>query len=207
MFKWICFAAGLIVSLIALILLYQIKVDVAQKLESAKLTIDKSNQTLTTVNQKLPEIVAEIKKGTAALSDLAEDVELIKSVAGIDNDEPSRGIRSLAVYANEIQKRLASGTEGKDAIIMIEEIIGSDLKRVESVEEFLVGLNREMVSIILPLAKSKQEILYRATHSGPPRRKPFYLKFGDDEPVPLQEWIEKNHPESADLPNFKDDSK
>ena len=60
-----------------------------------------------------------------------------------------------------------------------------------------------MISLILPLSKSRQEVLYRATHSGPPRRKPYYIRFPDDEPVKLEEYIRRHHPESAALSAYE----
>lgn len=88
-------------------------------------------------------------------------------------------------------------------MILIEEVFGSGLKKTDTAEEFLVGLNKEMVAVILPLAKSKQEILYRACHSGPPRRKPFHIQFPDEEPVTLEEFIQRYHAESAELPPYQ----
>ena len=67
----------------------------------------------------------------------------------------------------------------------------------------ILGLNKEMIALILPVAKSKQEILYRATHSGPPRRKPFYLQFPGAEPVTLGQFIKQHHAESASLPAYE----
>ena len=203
MFKWICYWTGLAIGLAVLALLFSLKQNVVSKLEHAQQTVQNVNKTVSTVNGQLPDIVAEIKKGTATLSDLAEDVQLLKSVAGIQNDDSKRGLRGLATYSDEVHKMLSQETQGKESTIWIEEIVGSDLKLVESTEEFLIGLNRELLTVVLPLAKSKQEILYRITHSGPPRRKPFHIKIGDTTPVLLSEFIKSHHAESAALPEFK----
>ena len=203
MFKWVCFAAAAAIGIAVLVLLYDLKTDLTASIESTQSTVDKANEAVATVNQKLPEIVEEVKKGTKTLSELAEDVELIKSVAGIQNDEAGRGIRALATYADEIQQVIARETEGKNAVILKEELFGSDLAHYNMAEEFLVGLHKEMISIVLPIAKSKQEILYRACYSGPPRRVPFHIQVGDAEPVTLEAFIKQHHAESAALPAYQ----
>lgn len=205
MFKWICFSTALLFGIAVLALIYDLKQDVTSSLEAAHTAVTDANRAVATVNDKLPDIVTEVKKGTETLSALAEDVELIKSVAGIHSEQAERGMRSLATYADEIQKLLADQTADKGAVILIEEIFGSDLKQFDTAEEFLVGLNKEMVTLILPLAKSKQEILYRVSRSGPPRRKPFYIQFPDEEPVMLEEFIKQHHAESAELPPYEPD--
>ena len=155
------------------------------------------------MNEKLPDIVSAVNIGTETLSGLAQDVELIKSIAGIRSDQTDQGLLGLLGYADQIQKVLKKEGAGKGAVILIEELLGSDLKRVDTVEEFIVGLGKEMVGIILPLAKSKQEILYRTSHSMPPRRKPFFIQFPNTDPVSLQDFIKKYHSESAALPDYE----
>ncbi|MGY8768013.1 MAG: hypothetical protein ACKVH8_06195 [Pirellulales bacterium] len=201
-FRWICFGTAVIFGMVLLVLIWDLKQNVNASLNQAQQTISEANEAIKVVNQKLPEIVDEVKKGTATLSSVAEDVELIKSVAGIQSGQ-DRGVRSLAIYADEVQQTLIDQTADMEATILIEEIFGSDLKEVESIDEFLVGLNREMVAVILPLAKSKQEVLYRICRSSPPRRKPFFIQLGDAEPVSLEEFLKKHHPESAALPVYE----
>ena len=203
MFRWACFGIAVLFGMGMLALLYDLKRDVTSSLETARTAVTEANQAVTTVNSRLPEILAEVKAGTEALSQVADDVELIRSVAGIQDDESKHNLRSLATYADEIQRVLTSEAADRNAMILIEEVLGSDLKEVETVEEFLVGLNKEMVSLILPLSKSRQEILYRATYSGPPRRKPYYIRLPDAEPVKLEDFIKQHHPESAALPVYE----
>ncbi len=204
MYKWTCFATTLLVATVALILLHDLKTEVTTALRSAQTAMEQANQAVTTVNARLPEIISEVKRGTETLSELAEDLELIKSVAGIESQKEDRWIRGLATYANEIQQVLQVHAAGKNAVILVEEILSSDLKEAETVEEFLVGLNKEMVAIILPLAKSPQEILFRATHSAPPRRKPFYIRFPASEPVRLDRFIKNHHDAGTQLPDYPD---
>ena len=192
MFKWICLSFAVIFGVVLLILIIDLKHDVTDSLDTAK-------EAVTTVNERLPEIIGEVKSGTETLAALAEDVELIKSVAGLNAEQSDRGVRGLATYADELQKVLAEQTAGKNVEVMKEKVIGKKLEVVESADEFLVGLSKEMVTLVL-FAKSKQEILDRACHTRRPRRTPFYLRFPDQEPVLLEDFIRANHPASAALP-------
>ena len=203
-FAWICFAAAVLFCLLLLYLVWDLKRDLARSLDAANSTIAEATEAVAVVNEKLPLIVDEVKRGTETLSSVAKDVELIKSVAGI-RESQDRGIRELAVYADELQQFLAEATRDQDAMILIEEIFGSDLKDHETAEEFLVGLSKEMVVVILPFAKSKQEVLYRVCHSKPPRRKPFHIRIGEAEAVSLMQFIQENHEASRELPEFKPD--
>jgi len=203
MFKWTCFASASIFGVVLLVLIVDLKRDVTRALDNANAAVTEANETVATVNGRLPEMMAEVKTGTETLAGLAEDVELIKSLAGLNAEQSKQGFRGLATYADEVQKVLVDQTEGKGVVIMKEKIVGKKLEEVESMEEFLVGLSKEMVTLVL-LAKSKEEILDRACHSRRPRRKPFYLKFPDSEPVPLEEFVRSHHPESAGLPTFEE---
>jgi hypothetical protein len=202
MFKWSCLVGAIIVSIVLLILVADLKNDVTRALDTANAAMVEANEAVAVVNEQLPEMIGEVQTGTETLAGLAEDVELIKSLAGLNAEQSKQGFRGLATYADEIQKVLVEQTEGREVSIMREKVIGTKLEVVESMEEFLVGLSKEMVTLVL-LAKSKQEILHKACHSGPPRRKPFYLLFPGEEPVLLEEFVRKHHPESADLPTYK----
>lgn len=199
MFKWACLANAIIFGLVVLYMIHDLKRDVTGSLESAQQAVSKANVALETVNGKLPTIVSEVKKGTETLSGLAEDVKLLKSVVGIEQDD--RGLRGLANYADQVQRALGDATDGKDATIKVEAVIGKSLKDVESAGEFQVGLNKEVI-YILAVAKSKEEVLWRVCHGSLPRRTPYYIAFPDAEPVLLDTFIRQIHPESAALPEY-----
>ena len=99
---------------------------------AAQAAVSDANQAVSTVNEKLPQIIVEVKKGTETLSALAEDVELIKSVAGVRSEQSERGMRGLATYADEVQKVLADQAADQGATILIEEIFGSDRQRQQT---------------------------------------------------------------------------
>jgi len=196
MFKWICLSIAVIFGIVLLVMIASLKRDVTESMGNA-------NEAVVTVNERLPEIIGEVKSGTEMLAGLAEDVELIKSLAGLNAEQSDRGVRGLATYADEIQKVLADKTAGKDVVVMKEKVIGKKLEVIETAEEFLVGLSKEMVTLVI-FAKSKEEILDRACHTRRPRRTPFYLRFPDEEPVLLEDFIRKHHPESAGLSVLKE---
>lgn len=201
MFKWSCFSAAVVFGIVLLFLIVDLKRDVTRSLDKANEAVGQANSAVVVVNERLPEMIGEVKAGTTTLAGLAEDVELIKSLAGLNAEQSKQGFRGLATYADEVQRVLVSETEGKGVIVMKEKLIGSKLEKVESMEEFLVGLSKEMVTLVL-FAKSKQEILHRAAHSGPPFRKPYYLRFPDEKPVLLEEFLRTKHEESKGLPSF-----
>ena len=83
MFKWICLSIAVTFGVVLLVLLYELKHDMTMALADA-------NEAVVTVNDRLPEIIGEVKAGTETLAALAEDVELIKSVAGLNAEQADR---------------------------------------------------------------------------------------------------------------------
>jgi hypothetical protein len=204
MFKWICLLSAIGVSAIGLWMLADLKRDAQAALQKADALVEQeAKPALANVNEHLPQFLAEIEKVSATLGELSEDVRLIKSVVGINTDAASRGVRSLMEYANSLQRFLDAEAGDRSAVILVESVVGSELTKRDTLEEFLVGLSKEM-TIILAAAKSKQEVLYRSTTSGI-RRKPFYIQFPNSEPEPLEAWIRARHTESAALAAFADE--
>jgi hypothetical protein len=203
MFKWVCLLSAIGISVIGLWMLADLKRDAQAAIQKVDALVgQEAKPALDTVNEHLPQFLAEMQKVSATLGELSEDVRLIKSVVGINTDGASRGVRSLMEYANDLQRFLDAEARDRNAVILVESVIGSGLTKKDTLEEFLVGLSKEM-TIILAAAKSKQEVLYRSTTSGI-RRKPFYIQFPDSEPEPLEAWIRARHAASADLPAFAD---
>jgi hypothetical protein len=201
MFKWVCLLSAIGVSAIGLWMLADLKRDAQAAIEKADALVEhEAKPALASVNEHLPQFLAEIEKVSATLGELSEDVRLIKSVVGINTDAATRGVRSLMEYANDLQRFLDAEAGDRNAVILVESVVGSDLTKKDTLEEFLVGLSKEM-TVILAAAKSKQEVLYRSTTSGI-RRKPFYIQFPDSQPEPLEAWIRARHAESASLPAF-----
>ena len=202
MFKWVCLLAAIGVSGVGLWMLADLKRDAQAAIQKADTLMEReAKPALTNVNEKLPQFLAEMQKVSATLGELSEDVRLIKSVVGINTDAASRGVRSLVEYANDLQRFLDAEAGDRNAVILVENVVGSGLTEKDTLQEFLVGLSKEM-TVILAAAKSKQEVLYRSTYSGI-RRKPFYIRFPGSEPEPLEAWIRARHTESATLPAFE----
>lgn len=203
-FKWSGLCAAIVFACLLLWMIADFKRKMVTALDKAEATVNKVQQSVEKVDERMPIVLAEIQNTSRTLSRVADDVELIKRVAGINNENEDRGFRSLAIYADDLQSFLAVETEGKQVQILVKELIGNDLKVVESAAEFLVGVNKEMVVVVLPLAKSREEILYRICHSGV-RRQAYFIKFADEEPVELEGFIRERHPASHDLPVFNPD--
>jgi hypothetical protein len=202
MFKWVCLLAAIGVAAVGLWMLADLKRDAQAAIQKADALMEReAKPALTNVNEHLPQFLAEMKKVSATLGELSEDVRLMKSVVGINTDAASRGVRSLMEYANDLQQFLDAEAGGRNAVMLVESVVGSGLAEKDTLEEFLVGLSKEM-TVILAAAKSKQEVLYRSTHSGI-RRKPFYIRFPDSEPEPLEAWIRARHGASGALPVFE----
>ncbi len=201
-FKWVCLGVGVTFGFILLWMIADFKRKMVVSLDQAEATVGQVQQSVEKVNANMPAVLKEIRETSRTLARVADDVELMKRVAGISSEDEQRGVRGLAIYADELQQILADESEGKGAIILVEEVVGSDLKEVESVAEFLVGLNKEMILTVLPFSKSRQEVLYRVCRSGI-RRKPFYIQFDNAEPVLLKEFICQHHPASRELPEYK----
>lgn len=201
-FKWTCLGTGLVFGTLLLWMIADFKSKLLAAVEKAESTVGQVQSSVENVNAAMPSLLEELRDSSQTLSRVANDVELMKRVAGLAHDQSDRGVRGLAVYADEIQQVLAQKIEGKPAQILVEEVIGSDLKVLESAEEFLVGLNKEMILTILPLSKSRQEVLYRVCRSGI-RRKPFYIQLGEHNPQRLEEFIREQHSASRDLPSHQ----
>ena len=201
LFKWICLGVAVAFAVLLLWMIADFKRKMVAALDKAEATVGKVQESVEKVDSRMPVVLEEIQNTSHTLSRVADDVELLKRVAGINNENEERGFRGLAVYADDLQQFLVAECEGKEAQILVEEIIGSDLKVVETVTEFLVGVNKEMIVVVLPLAKSREEILYRICHSAV-RRKPYFLQFAGSDPVELESYIREHHPASRDLPVY-----
>ena len=202
-FRWACLGVAMIFGFVLIWMIWDFKQKMVTALAKAESTVGHVQKSVEEVNNKMPAVLGEIQKTSHTLSRVADDVELMKRVTGINNENEERGVRGLAIYADELQQVLADETEGKNSNILVEEVIGNDLKVHESMPEFLVSLNKEMVAILV-LAKSREEILYRVCHSSI-RRKPYFLQINDAEPILLEDFIRKHHATSDTLPSFSKD--
>jgi len=200
-FRWVCLGVAILFGIGLLWLIVDFRNKVISAIDQSKQTIAKVQESVDKVDQRLPSILAEVHNTSETLSSVADDVKLMKRIAGVDSNNTNTGVRGLAVYADDLQQFLAQQAENQKATILVDEIIGSDLKEVDSLPEFLVGLNKEMVLAILPLSKSREEMLYRVCRSSV-RRVPCYIQFEDKEPILLEEFIRANHDASNELPAY-----
>ncbi|MCP3980215.1 MAG: DUF948 domain-containing protein [bacterium] len=188
MFKWVCYVTSVVFGVAIVFLLASLSLRANQALQQ-------SNEALTTVNEELPEIVGETKQIAHTLGMLAEDVNGLKELAGVQPRD-----RSLVAYANAILDLVERETAGSAAFIGVPKTLGSGLKDVEPVAEFLVGARRE-ATVLVFRAKSPQEVLHRLSHNW--SGKPLMLREEPAGAVTLEEWIRGRHSASAKLPVFE----
>ncbi len=200
-FKWACLGSAIIFACILMWMIADFKNKMVIALRNAENTVSQVRFSVDKVNHRMPSMLSEIHTTSRTLKGLADDVELIKEVAGVGEEAKDRGIRSLAVYVREVQDLLQQKSEDSNATVLIEEVVGSDLKEVDTLKAFLVGVNKEML-VILTLSNSNEETLYRICHSGI-RRKPYYIQLENEDPIKLEDYIRQHHPESRELPVFK----
>ncbi len=180
MFKWTCLGFALV----AFLSLAWLTNDLRTHLQA----------TAATVNDKLPEILEKTRRSSEILAALAEDVKLLRDLAGVSQQARDR---SLVRYADSLLDLL----EAADALVGLEKkVFGSGLKETLPAKEWLVGARKEALWQSFR-CKSKQELLAHlcANLYG----SSWWIKAGDAEPQPLEDWFREHHDESRDLPKVK----
>jgi hypothetical protein len=86
--------------------------------------------------------------------------------------------------------------EASGGTIGLKKSLGSGLKGAIPAQEWVVGARKEAV-VLTVLSNSKKEFVTRLT-----RNKfhfPWYIQFGENEPVTLLDWLKANHPATKEL--------
>jgi hypothetical protein len=218
MFKWVCLGVAAVFLTAAGWMLNDIRLQVRKSTgivetagesvnENLPAILEKSRQTTDTVSKNLPEVVAKAKASTEALAknlprvvervdrttevlaDLAEDVRLLKELAGVNTAVRDK---SLVAYANSVLKKV----ETSGGVIGLRKAFGAGLKNTRPAAEWVVGARREALFLSL-LVKSKKEMLTRLAKNKFGSH--WYIQVPDQAPVTLLDWLKENHPESKDL--------
>lgn len=189
-FRWICL--GVAVAFLAVIgwMVNDIRLQVrrtVQTVQTAGATInqelpsivDKSKRTTDIVAEHLPEIVDKTRLTTETLAELSQDIRQLKELAGVSATARDQG---LVAYAD----RLLDAIETSGGTIGLKKTFGQGLKNELPAKEWVVGARKEAL-VLTVLAKSKDELLKRLTHSK--FGSDWYLQVADAEPVPLQDWL------------------
>jgi hypothetical protein len=183
MFKWAC----LVVAVVFLSLLGWAAYDIRTQLTRSAEGIQTTGKT---VNEHLPEIVDKTRTTTETLAELAADVRQLKELAGVTG---SARDQNLVAYADSVLTRI----EESGGVIGLKKTLGGKgLKDQLPAKEWAVGARKEAV-VLTVLAKSKKEL---ATRLGKNKfGSAWMIQIGDQEPVPLLDWLRENHPPSREV--------
>jgi len=107
----------------------------------------------TTVNEHLPQVLANVQQSTAAMAQLAKDLENLRDLAGVANVSRDR---SLVGYADEILDLL----EKQPGAIGLDKVLGSGMKSTVPVAEWVRAARKEAIWLTFR-ANSKRELLER----------------------------------------------
>lgn len=140
-----------------------------------------------TVNEKLPEILASTKKSTDTLAQLSDDIKQLRDLAGISGQARDR---SLVGFADQLLDAIES-SGGK--VALNKKFFGSGLKDVIDAKEWVVAARKEAVLQTFR-AKSKAEILKRLCKNK--FGSDWMFQSGESEPIPLIDWLAQNVPDA-----------
>jgi hypothetical protein len=179
LFRWSCFGLAAIALGTLLWMLNDVRVEV--------------KRTSVTVNEHLPHVLANLKTSTDAIAKLADDFKNLRNLAGIGGAGATARDGSLVAYADSMLDFLEAQ---KGAKVGLDKVIGPGLKDVEPIDDWLRGARKEALLLTF-LVKSKKDILDRLGKN----------KFGSKfffippagEPVPMIDFVKKNHPDSSGL--------
>jgi hypothetical protein len=201
MFKWACLGVAVVFLAVLTWLLNDLRQEIHQSaaiVQTAGQTInehlpaivDKTRKTTDTLAEQLPEIVEKTRTSTETLAELAEDIRQLKELAGVSTQARDK---SLVAYANSVLDSI----EASGGTIGLKKAFGAKgLKNPVPAREWVVGARKEAVLLTI-LANSKVEFATRLTrnkfHSA------WYIQMGEQEPVPLLDWLKANHPATREL--------
>jgi hypothetical protein len=182
-FKWTCL--GVAAAFLGFI--GWVAYDIRTQLRDSAETVRTAGRT---VNDHLPAVVEKTQATTETLADLAADVRQLKELAGATG-----GVRdqNLVAYAEGALRQVeaSGGTVGLKKVLG-----GSGLKSELPAQEWAAGARKEAVFLVA-VARSRKELATRlATNKF---GSPWYIRVGDQEPVPLLDWLREHHPPSRDL--------
>lgn len=173
-FKWVCLglaaaAAGLVIYL----------------LDDARRELARTNQV---VHEHLPELLANARRASETMARVAKDIESLRDLAGLS----APGDRALATYADSVLDFLEQQPGG----IGVERLLGKQLKDVIPAADWARDARKEALWLTFR-ARTRAELLERLgkTKLGAP----WYYAPPGGEPVPLIDFLKRQHPDSATL--------
>lgn len=175
MFKWVCLACTIVVV-----------IGLGWVLNDLRVELEHTSQT---VNEHLPEILANVKKSTETLVMLSEDIKQLRDLAGASGGSRDR---TLVTYADSILDFI----ESSDAQIGLKKkVLGSGLKSAMLATEWVVDARKEALWLTFR-AKSRNELLERLCENK--FGSSWFIQFDDKDPISLIDWLKENHPETKE---------
>jgi hypothetical protein len=150
--------------------------------------VERAQKSTDVVARDLPEIVERVNRATEVIAELSEDIRQLKELAGVTNTVRDK---NLVAYTDSILTLI----ENSGGTIGVKKTVGQGLKNTQPAREWVVGARKEALFLTL-LVKSKKEMVKRLC-----RTKfgfAWYIQIGDEEPIPLAEWVESRKHESSD---------
>jgi len=181
MFKWVCLGVAIVFLAALTWMINDLRLEVRRSAQ----TVQSVGQT---VNEHLPEIVEKTRTTAETLAELAEDIRQLKELAGMSHTPRDQ---NLVAYANGVLNAIESsgGTIGLRKS-------GGGLRNPLPAKEWAVGARKEALFLTV-VAKSKKELLTRLAKNK--FGSSWHIQVGDKEPMPLLEWLQKNHEATREL--------
>ena len=174
-FKWACFGLA---AAFAAVVVYLVD-DVRRELK----------RTNRIVHDHMPELLANAKAASETMARVSKDIESVRDLAGLS--QPSD--RALATYADGVLDFL----EQQPGAIGVEKVIGKELKDPVPAADWARAARKEALWLTFR-ASTRAELLERLgkTKLGATW---YYAAPGGGAPVPLADFLRRQHPDSAKL--------
>lgn len=141
-------------------------------------------RSVTTLNESLPIILDNTKKGTETLVVLSQDIKQLRDLAGVSTQGRDT---SLVGYADGVLDFI----ESLDAEIGIQKkVLGSGLKDVHSAKQWVVSARKEALWLTFR-ASSQEELLQRLCTNKFGSK--WFIQFPGKPPVVLIDFVKANH--------------
>jgi hypothetical protein len=174
-FKWVCLGLAAIAAGIVIYLA-----------DDARRELKRTNQL---VHDHLPAILANVKVASETVARVSKDIEGLRDLAGLS----APGDRALATYADSVLDFL----EQQPGKIGLEKLVGKQLKDLVPAADWARDARKEALWLTFR-ARTRAELLDRLgkTKLGSPW---YYAPPAGGAPVPLIDFLKRQHPGSAQL--------
>ena len=176
-FKWVCLGLAAIATGVVIYLL-----------DDARRELKRTNQL---VHDHMPAILENAKVASDTVARLAKDIESMRDLAGLS--AAAGGDRSLATYADSVLDFLEQQPGG----IGLEKLVGHEMKGVIPAADWARDARKEALWLTFR-ARTRAELLERLGKNKLGSHW-HYVPPGGGAPVPLIDFLKRQHPESGKL--------